>query len=376
MERREESERPGGAAMEPQAASPWSQLDYELPPELIAQHPAERREASRLLVVDRASGALTDSVFADLGRWLRPGDSLVLNETRVRPARLFLRRPTGGRVEMLFVRPTPPASPLQHVDEHWLVLARPARHADTGARLTTEDESLEVEVVGEGEQGERTVRIVAGSLAAVLRTRGRIPLPPYIDREPTPEDAERYQTVYARVEGAVAAPTAGLHFSESLLASLEVAGIRRVHLTLHVGPGTFRPVTTEDPREHRMDEEWFEISRPAAIALKATRKRGGRIVAVGTTTVRALETMAELHAGEFAASVGWTGRYILPDRSTGQAVPFRTVDALITNFHLPRTTLLLLVAAFAGERTLPAAYAHAMRERYRFYSYGDAMLVV
>ncbi len=340
-------------------------LDYELPEELIAQQPADRREDSRLLVVERARGALSDERFADIGRWLRPGDLLVVNETRVRPARLHLRRPTGGRVECLFVRPGAP----HEGDATWRVLAKPAKHAAVGARLATPDGALVVEVVAAGEQGERVVRIAEGSLEAVLRAQGEIPLPPYIHRPPTPEDAERYQTVYARVEGAVAAPTAGLHFSQPLLTSLESAGIVRAAVTLHVGPGTFRPITATDPREHAMEEEWFEVSEPAARAMREARERGGRIVAVGTTTVRALESMADATGGELAPASGWTRKFILPPYA------FRAVDALLTNFHLPRTTLLLLVASFAGEERLREAYAHAVRERYRFYSYGDAMLV-
>ena len=339
-------------------------LDYELPGELIAQHPAAKREESRLLVVDRASGSLTDSRFADLGRWLRAGDLLVVNETRVRPARLIVRRATGGRVELLFVR-------AEAGDEaRWRVLAKPAKHAAVGARLATDDGSLVVEVEAEGEQGERVVRIATGSLDATLRARGEVPLPPYIRHAPTAEDLERYQTVYARVEGAVAAPTAGLHFSSPLLASLANAGVDRAAVTLHVGPGTFRPITADDPREHEMEEEWFEVGEAAAEALRAARAAGRRIVAVGTTTVRALESMADANAGRFAAASGWTRKYIVPPYR------FQAVDALITNFHLPRTTLLLLVAAFAGEERLREAYAHAVRERYRFYSYGDAMLVV
>jgi S-adenosylmethionine:tRNA ribosyltransferase-isomerase len=338
-------------------------LDYELPGELIAQHPAARREDSRLLVVDHVAGALTDARFADIGRWLRPGDLLVVNETRVRPARLFVRRPTGGRVELLFVRPE------AGTGERWRALAKPAKHAAAGARLETADGALAIEVEAEGEQGERVVRIVSGSLDATLRAQGEVPLPPYIHRAPTPEDAERYQTVYARVDGAVAAPTAGLHFSEPLLASLAAAGVGRTAVTLHVGPGTFRPIVAEDPREHAMEEEWFEVSEAAAAAMRAARERGGRIVAVGTTTVRALESMSDANAGELAAACGWTRKYIVPPYR------FHAVDALITNFHLPRTTLLLLVAAFAGEERLRTAYAHAVRERYRFYSYGDAMLV-
>ena len=225
-------------------------LDYALPEELIAQHPTAQREDARLLVVDRASGARTDARFAEIGRWLRAGDTLVVNETRVRPARLILQRPTGGRVELLFVRPA------QHREggELWQTLAKPAKHAAVGARLTTPDGALAVAVVAAGAQGERTVRVMEGSLEVVLRAQGLIPLPPYIHRPPSAEDAERYQTVYARVEGAVAAPTAGLHFSQALLAELERAGIRRVAVTLHVGPGTFRPITADDPREHAMEE--------------------------------------------------------------------------------------------------------------------------
>jgi S-adenosylmethionine:tRNA ribosyltransferase-isomerase len=278
----------------------------------------------------------------------------------------MLQRPTGGRVEMLFVRPSAAAG----AEVCWQVLAKPARHAAVGARLATADDALAVEVVAAGEQGERTVRVVAGSLDAVLRAQGEIPLPPYIHRPATAEDAERYQTVYARVDGAVAAPTAGLHFSNALLESLAAAGVRRVAVTLHVGPGTFRPISADDPREHRMEEEWFEVGEAAAAELAATRARGGRIVAVGTTSVRALESMADACGGGIGPASGWTRKYIVPPYA------FRAVDALITNFHLPRTTLLLLVAALAGEDRLRAAYAHAVREKYRFYSYGDAMLVL
>lgn len=340
-------------------------LDYELPEDLVAQQPTARREDSRLLVVERASGKLTDARFADLGAWLRPGDALVVNETRVRPARLMLRRPTGGRVEMLFVRPAADVSA-----ETWRVLARPAKHAAPGARLATSDDAFAVEVVATGEQGERTVRVVHGSLDGAIRVHGEIPLPPYIHRAPDAGDSERYQTVYARVEGAVAAPTAGLHFSEPLLAALEDAGVTRIPVTLHVGPGTFRPIAAEDPRAHTMEEEWFDVPEASAEAMRATRARGGRLVAVGTTTVRALESMADASGGAIAAATGWTRKYIVPP------YPFGAVDALVTNFHLPRTTLLLLVAAFAGEDRLREVYAHAVRERYRFYSYGDAMLVI
>jgi S-adenosylmethionine:tRNA ribosyltransferase-isomerase len=338
------------------------ELDYELPPELIAQHPAPRREDARLLVVERATGALRDARFSSLPELLRPGDALAVNETRVRPARLELRRPSGGRIEVLFVRPEPGGA--------WRVLARPAKKAPPGTRLATGEGGLELEVDFVGDEGERIVRVVRGDLESALRAHGEVPLPPYIHRPPTDADRDRYQTVFARVEGAVAAPTAGLHFSRELLAALESRGIARVPLVLHVGPGTFRPVSAADPREHRMDEEWFDVPEGTASALRSARAHGGRIVAVGTTSVRALESACDAGGGELGEASGWTRKYILPPYA------FRAVDALLTNFHLPRTTLLLLVAAFAGESLLRKAYAHAVRERYRFYSYGDAMLVL
>ncbi len=337
-------------------------LDYDLPPELIAQRPAARREDARLLVLDRATGALHDSRVADLVRWLREGDALAVNETRVRPARLDVRRVSGGRIELLLVRPEP--------EGRWRVLAKPAKKAPPGCTLSTDDGCLTLEVVETGPEGERLVRVIGGDLDTALEAHGRVPLPPYIHRAPEPEDRERYQTVFARVDGAVAAPTAGLHFSAGLLEELGAAGVRRVPLVLHVGPGTFRPISAPDPSQHRMDEEWFEVPEGAVAALAEARSRGGRIVAVGTTVVRALESACDAHGGALASARGWTRKYILPPYE------FRAVDAVLTNFHLPRTTLLLLVSAFAGEELLRRAYAHAVAERYRFYSYGDAMLVV
>lgn len=342
-------------------------LDYDLPEELVAQSPPARREDARLLVVERATGALHDRRVSDLPEWLRAGDMLALNETRVRPARLDVRRESGGRVELLFVRPEGDAG---GAEERWRVLAKPAKHARHGARLATADGALVLEVVGEGELGERTVRVASGALDATLRAQGAIPLPPYIRRAPDASDLERYQTVFARIDGAVASPTAGLHFTPELLAALASRGVGSARVLLHVGPGTFRPVTTEDPRAHRMDEEWFDLSADAAASLAAARAAGGRIVAVGTTSVRTLESACDANAGALAAASGWTRKFIYPPYR------FQAVDALMTNFHLPRTTLLLLVAAFAGGDLLRAAYAHAVRERYRFYSYGDAMLVV
>lgn len=347
-------------------------LDYTLPPELVAQHPAARREDARLLVAERATGALHDRAIPDLLAWLRAGDVLVLNETRVLPARLLTRRePGGGRVELLFVRPAAPdASGPGGAGERWIALARPARTARPGTRLTSEGGALELEVVAAGEAGEREVRVARGVLREALEAEGRIPLPPYIAREPDAADRERYQTVFARREGAVAAPTAGLHFTPELLARVEAAGIAVVRLVLHVGPGTFRPLSSDDPREHRMDAEWFELGAEEADRLRRARAAGGRIVAVGTTSVRALESACDANGGAIGAASGWTTKYILPPYD------FRAVDALLTNFHLPRTTLLLLVASFAGEELTRRAYRHAVAARYRFYSYGDAMLVV
>ena len=342
-------------------------LDYELPPERIAQHPCARREDARLLVVERSNGALHDAQVRDLGTWLRAGDVLALNETRVRPARLDVRRPsTGGRVQLLFVRPMPADGP----EVRWRVLARPARRAVPGTVLEAADGALALEVVEAGEAGERVVRVVRGDLEGTLARVGELALPPYIHRPPAPDDRERYQTVFARVDGAVAAPTAGLHFSDDLLRALAARGVGSVRTLLHVGPGTFRPVTAPDPRDHHMDEEYFEVSEAAIQALVAARAGGSRIVAVGTTVVRALESACDAHDGRLAAASGWTRKYILPPHE------FRAVDALLTNFHLPRTTLLLLVAAFAGEGNVKRAYTHAVAQGYRFYSYGDAMLVV
>lgn len=338
------------------------ELDYDLPEDLIAQHPPARREDARMLVVERATGALHDQRVSDLPRWLRANDMLALNETRVRPARLMVQRPTGGRVELLFVRPEPGGV--------WRVLTKPAKHAATGVRLALADGSLEVEVLSEGERGERVVRVTHGDLDAALRTRGEIPLPPYIRRAPEESDRDRYQTVFARVEGAVASPTAGLHFTDALLATLGAQGVGHARVLLHVGPGTFRPVTADDPRDHDMDEEWYDVAPEAAAALNGARAKGGRIVVVGTTSVRALESACDAAGGRLEPGSGWTRKFI------HEPYRFQAADALMTNFHLPRTTLLLLVAAFSGGDLLRAAYAHAVRERYRFYSFGDSMLIV
>ncbi|HUK63148.1 MAG TPA: S-adenosylmethionine:tRNA ribosyltransferase-isomerase, partial [Dongiaceae bacterium] len=271
-------------------------LDYTLPPELVAQHPPERREDARMLVVERSSGALVDTRIPDLPRWLRSGDALVLNETRVIPARLVTRRPTGGRVELLLVRPVPGPTGAPHT---WRVLARPAGHAAPGTRLASDGGGVTLEVVAAGVSGERDVRVVAGDLASALAAEGEVPLPPYIHRAAATTDRERYQTVFARVDGAVAAPTAGLHFTPGLLTRLADHGVRVTRVVLHVGPGTFRPISG-DAASHRMDEEWFEVGSETAATLEAARVSGGRIVAVGSTSMRALESACDANGGALA----------------------------------------------------------------------------
>ena len=342
------------------------EFDYELPRERIAQHPLPRRDAARLLVLDRATGRLEDSGVGELAGWLDAGDLLVLNDTRVVPARLLGRKASGGRVELLLVERVAPDEPV------WRCLLRASRKPGVGARLELADD-LSATVLGREADGLWLVGFESrssslGSLEAALERAGRLPLPPYIERPPAEDDRERYQTVFARRPGAVAAPTAGLHFTPELLGALAAAGIGTAWLTLHVGPGTFEPVRSERVDDHVMHAEVFEIPEATADALRVARERGARIVAVGTTVVRALEHVAK-RDGEVHAARGACDLFIRP------GFRFRVVDALLTNFHLPRSTLLMLVAAFAGRERVLEAYAHAMRERYRFYSYGDAMLV-
>ncbi len=339
------------------------ELDYHLPPELIAQHPTAARDDARMLVVERRSGSLLDAAIRDLPAFLRGGDALAVNETRVLPARLRVRRPPArGRIELLFVRR----------DERgfWSVLARPASRLQVGTQLESEDGELRLEVAGLGPRGQRHVRVRLGDVERTLEMLGAVPLPPYIRRAPVAEDRERYQTIFARVPGAVAAPTAGLHFTPELVSRLAERGVQRVPLVLHVGPGTFRPIAEERIEDHVMEAEWYELGAAEADALLAARAAGGRIATVGTTAVRALESAADLHGGSLGAARGFTTKFIHPPYS------FRAVDVLLTNFHLPRSSLLCLVAAFAGGDLVRRAYSHAVARRYRFYSYGDAMLVL
>lgn len=340
-------------------------FDYVLPEELIAQYPASERDAARLMVLDRKTGRIDHTVFRSIPDFLRPGDCLVVNETRVFPARLNgYRSVTGGAVELLLVRPNGAC---------WEVLARPGRRLREGAEVAFPDVDLVAEVTGVLPSGRRMVRFKGGStLADLLESRGRIPLPPYIRREEEPADRERYQSVYARTRGAVAAPTAGLHFTSELLDRIRGTGVEIVPVLLHVGPGTFKPVDVTDPRRHEMDAEYFEIGPAAAEKVNEGRRNGRRIVAIGTTTVRALESSVSRSGDSWTLNPGsgWTRLYVYPPYR------FRLTDALVTNFHLPRSTLLLLVAAFADRAFILKAYEEAVRKRYRFYSYGDAMLIL
>lgn len=354
-------------------------FDYALPPERIAQRPAEPRDASRLLVLDRVSGVWQDSCFRDLPGLLEPGDLLVVNDTRVFPARLFAEGAGGGWLEFLLTRPAGADDPEEADGREWWALARPSRRAKPGRRLALLPRSTAdaaVEVLEEGPAGARRIRLdVPGDPWAWIASCGHVPLPPYIGRPDEPADRERYQTVYARRRGAVAAPTAGLHFTPAVLEELDRRGIRRASLTLHVGPGTFRPVTAERAEDHAMEAEWYGVPAATGEAVAAARRAGGRVVAVGTTTVRALESAARIREDRLddpeglAGVTGWTGLTIRPGHD------FRVVDALLTNFHLPRSSLLLLVSAFAGREKVLAAYRHAVEAGYRFYSYGDAMLI-
>jgi len=425
---------PASAAPAGAASLPTSAFEYTLPPPLIARQPAERRDESRLLVVDRARGTIAHHIFRDLPDFIPAGDALVLNETRVFPARLVGKRAGGGEAEVFLLRPVGELAPRRshaeggragaqdpgegrraggqegrnrasrvsdepetagpaaqrrevevadvlpsstpallpsatRAEPLWTALVRPGsklkpgRSVEIGADLT-------VHIVDSEPDGTRIVRLETPlPLDVALERYGRVPLPPYIDREAEAADVERYQTVYARERGSVAAPTAGLHFTPAVLRSLEERGVELVRLVLHVGVGTFRPVEVEDTAAHRMHAEWYRVPAEAAASLNVVRERGGRVWAVGTTVTRTLETVADA-AGRQQVGEGWTDIFIRPPYH------FRAVDRLITNFHLPRSTLLMLVSAFAGRELVLRAYEEAIRNGYRFYSYGDAMLLL
>jgi S-adenosylmethionine:tRNA ribosyltransferase-isomerase len=357
------------------------EFDYPLPSELIAQRPLPERDTSRLLVLDRAAGAFQHRAFRELPQVLSPGDLLVFNNTKVFPARLLGRRrgSTAQRigkrnpaareyltaeVELLLTR--------QESDDVWQGLVHPGRKVRTGEVLIFGGGELEAEVLARGEYGVRRVRLQAreGSIDAAIDRLGHVPLPPYIRRADEPDDRETYQTVYAKVRGAVAAPTAGFHFTERVLRALAARGIETCEITLHVGLGTFQPVRTEHVEEHRMEAERFEIAESAAATINRALEEGRRVIAVGTTSVRTLESVAREHSGRIVAGRGDTNLFIFP------GFQFQVVRALLTNFHLPKSTLLMLVSAFAGRELILRAYQHAISERYRFYSYGDCMLIV
>lgn len=338
-------------------------LDYDLPDGLIAQRPADRRDRSRLMVVQRHSGTITHHVFDELPNLLRGGDLLILNDSRVLRARLWgLRRQTGGKWEGLFLG--------QKEEGLWELLCQTRGHLHEGETLGVDPGPLELRLERKCPHGTWLVRPnLPGSPPQLLARHGHIPLPPYIRKgRGDHEDADRYQTVYAHHDGSVAAPTAGLHFTPELFESLERAGISRAFVTLHVGLGTFQPIQTEDPTHHRLHAEWAELPMSTVGSIQACRKRGGRVIAVGTTSVRVLESTASDEA--LKAWTGETQLFVYPPFN------FRVVDGLLTNLHLPRSSLLLLVDAFAGNELTRQAYATAIAERYRFYSYGDAMLIL
>ncbi|MDZ7780685.1 MAG: tRNA preQ1(34) S-adenosylmethionine ribosyltransferase-isomerase QueA [Gemmatimonadota bacterium] len=340
------------------------EYEYDLPPERIARYPATTRDESRMLVVPPGDGPFRHLRFRQITELVRSGDLLVVNESRVRPARLLGRKPTGAPAEIFLLGPAEGDDP-----RDWNALVRPGSKLKPGRTVEIAPE-LKVEIRDGAAGGGRIVRLHAdGSVEAAIERHGHMPLPPYIDREDEPLDRERYQTVYARAPGSVAAPTAGLHFTDELLAALESMGVRRTAVTLDVGMGTFRPVDTDDPAEHEMHRERYTVPESAAAAVAETRQAGGRVWAVGTTVVRTLEAVSDARGG-VAPGSGVTDLFIHPP------FDFKVVDGLITNFHLPRSTLLMLVAALGGFERVMDAYRVAVAEGYRFYSYGDAMAIL
>ena len=337
-----------------------SDFYFDLPPELIAQTPLERRDASRLLALDKATGATRHLHFYDLPSLLHPGDCLVLNDSRVLPARLIGKRTGGGACEVLLL--------IDRGDKVWECLVRPGKKLRPGAKVTFGDGELSAQVVGEEAGGNRLVRFdYDGIFLETLERLGKMPLPPYIKAEL--EDSERYQTVYSKVVGSAAAPTAGLHFTPELLGQVQTMGVRVCYVTLHVGLGTFRPVKAENLDEHEMHSEYCVIPPETADMVNETKRRGGRVICVGTTSCRTIESWSD-EDGTLKASAGWTNIFIYP------GYRFKVLDGLITNFHLPESTLVMLVSALAGREHVLAAYGEAVRERYRFFSFGDAMLIV
>ncbi|MTI79760.1 MAG: tRNA preQ1(34) S-adenosylmethionine ribosyltransferase-isomerase QueA [Firmicutes bacterium] len=338
--------------------------DYFLPEELIAQEPLEKRDQSRLLVLQKNSGEIKHKHFSDILEYLHHGDTLVINDTKVMPARLYgQRKNTGAKIEVLLLK--------QQQGNRWEALVKPGKRAKVGDVIIFSDGQqviMEADIIGDTEAGGRILEFkYDGQFFELMDRLGTMPLPPYIKKEL--QDRERYQTVYAQKEGSAAAPTAGLHFTDELLSRLQDKGVKVARVLLHVGLGTFRPVKAEDIREHQMHQEYYEITPETAELINSTKEQGGRVVAVGTTSVRTLETVAG-EDGKVKPGTGWTGIFIYPGYN------FKCVDALATNFHLPKSTLLMLVSAFAGKDNVMTAYQQAVKEQYRFFSFGDAMLLI
>ncbi|MBA2873627.1 tRNA preQ1(34) S-adenosylmethionine ribosyltransferase-isomerase QueA [Thermaerobacillus caldiproteolyticus] len=337
-------------------------FDFDLPEELIAQTPLPNREASRLMVLDKQTGAIKHETFRAILSYLREGDCLVLNDTRVLPARLYgEKEDTGANIEVLLLK--------QVKGDRWETLVKPAKRVKIGTTILFGDGRLRATCVDTLEHGGRVLEFeYEGIFYEVLESLGEMPLPPYIKEQL--DDRERYQTVYARERGSAAAPTAGLHFTEQLLDDIRAKGVHIAFITLHVGLGTFRPVNVENVEEHDMHAEFYQMTEGTARLLNEVRQQGGRIIAVGTTTTRTLETIASRHNGTFVAESGWTSIFIYP------GYEFKAIDGMVTNFHLPKSTLIMLVSALAGRENVLHAYEEAVKERYRFFSFGDAMLII
>ncbi|MBC2013378.1 tRNA preQ1(34) S-adenosylmethionine ribosyltransferase-isomerase QueA [Listeria marthii] len=336
-------------------------FDFDLPEELIAQTPLLDRTSSRLMVLDKESGEIKDQHFTDIISYLNEGDALVLNDTRVLPARLHgIKDETGAHIEVLLLK--------QKEGNAWETLVKPAKRIRKGATITFGDGALKATCLEELEHGGRILEFTyEGIFYEVLEQLGEMPLPPYIKEQLA--DQDRYQTVYAKENGSAAAPTAGLHFTEDLLAKISAKGVEIIFVTLHVGLGTFRPVDVEDTTNHKMHSEFYRLTEESAARINQIKAQGGKVVAVGTTSIRTLETIASRHNGKLVAESGWTEIFISPGYT------FQAVDALITNFHLPKSTLIMLVSALSDRTKILAAYNHAVEERYRFFSFGDAMFI-
>jgi S-adenosylmethionine:tRNA ribosyltransferase-isomerase len=340
------------------------EFDYKLPPGLIAQHPAAARDISRMMVLNRRNKSIEHKHFYDIIDYLGPDDLLVMNNTRVIPARIFGKKETGGRVEIFLTRCVD--------DTHWQCLLRPQKRIRTGTKIYLNPETF-VETMHKDTE-DKWIISTPDNFEKILCDVGTMPLPPYIKREPenpyVKEDGERYQTVYAKEPGAVAAPTAGLHFTSDILQNLQKKGVQSTELTLHVGLGTFKPVKCENIEDHVMHAEYYSISEAAANTLNKARKDGKRIIAIGTTSIRTLETVAQANNGNIISGTGWSKIFIYP------GYQFQVIDACLTNFHLPKSTLIMLVSAFAGKDLVFEAYQKAIESNYRFYSYGDCMLIL